>query len=113
MKKPRLLIEDWLSAAAIGVECIRERSTGQPPPDKRFNNFQQFARNGTVNDIMPFTLAWRACREGPFLTSREFRRTGIGRWHALSVPIPCNAHPGGAHRGRHALKSDAEHGGFR
>ena len=26
-ERPRLLIEDWLPAAAIGVECIRERST--------------------------------------------------------------------------------------
>jgi adenine-specific DNA methylase len=34
---PRLLIEDWLPAAAIGVECIRERSTGQQPPDKRLH----------------------------------------------------------------------------
>jgi len=31
------LIEEWLPAAAIGVECIRERSTGQQPPDKRFH----------------------------------------------------------------------------
>jgi adenine-specific DNA methylase len=37
MKKPRLLIEEWLPAAAIGVECIRERSTGQQPPDKRLH----------------------------------------------------------------------------
>src|SRR5512143_2823633 len=36
-KHPRLLIEDWLPAAAIGVESIRERSTGQQPPDKRFH----------------------------------------------------------------------------
>ncbi|MTW18314.1 DUF1156 domain-containing protein [Rhodoplanes serenus] len=36
-ERPRLLIEDWLPAAAIGVECIRERSTGQQPPDKRFH----------------------------------------------------------------------------
>jgi len=36
-KRPRLLIEDWLPAAAIGVECIRERSTGQQPPDKRLH----------------------------------------------------------------------------
>jgi adenine-specific DNA methylase len=35
--RPRLLIEDWLPAAATGVECIRERSTGQQPPDKRFH----------------------------------------------------------------------------
>jgi putative DNA methylase len=34
---PRLLIEEWLPAAAIGVECIRERSTGQQPPDKRMH----------------------------------------------------------------------------
>ena len=33
-ERPRLFIEDWLPAAAIGVECIRERSTGQQPPDK-------------------------------------------------------------------------------
>ncbi|MFH1072479.1 MAG: DUF1156 domain-containing protein, partial [Nanoarchaeota archaeon] len=36
-KAPRLLIEEWLPAAAIGVECTRERSTGQQPPDKRFH----------------------------------------------------------------------------
>ncbi len=36
-KRPRLLIEDWLPAAAIGVECTRERSTGQQPPDKRLH----------------------------------------------------------------------------
>src|SRR5690348_13589709 len=35
--RPRLLIEDWLPAAAVGVECIRERSTGQQPPDKRLH----------------------------------------------------------------------------
>ena len=35
--RPRLLIEDWLPAAAIGVECMRERSTGQQPPDKRLH----------------------------------------------------------------------------
>ena len=34
---PRLLIEEWLPAAAIGVECMRERSTGQQPPDKRLH----------------------------------------------------------------------------
>ncbi len=35
MKKPRLLIEDWLPAAAIGVECMREKKPGKnsfPPP---------------------------------------------------------------------------------
>ena len=37
MKPPRLLIEEWLPAAAIGVECVRERSTGQQPPDKRLH----------------------------------------------------------------------------
>ncbi len=36
-KPPRVLIEDWLPAAAIGVECMRERSTGQQPPDKRLH----------------------------------------------------------------------------
>lgn len=37
MSRPRVLIEEWLPAAAIGVECIRERSTGQQPPDKRLH----------------------------------------------------------------------------
>src|SRR5688572_21666026 len=36
-ERPRVLIENWLPAAAIGVECIRERSTGQQPPDKRLH----------------------------------------------------------------------------
>ncbi len=35
--QPRLLIEEWLPAAAIGVECIRERSTGQQPPHARLH----------------------------------------------------------------------------
>jgi len=34
---PRVLIEEWLPAAAIGVEYTRERSTGQQPPDKRLH----------------------------------------------------------------------------
>lgn len=33
----RLLIEDWLPAAAIGVESKRERSTGQNPPNARLH----------------------------------------------------------------------------
>jgi adenine-specific DNA methylase len=37
MTRPRLLIEEWLPAQAIGVECARERSTGQQPPDKRLH----------------------------------------------------------------------------
>jgi len=35
--RPRLLIEEWLPAPALGVECMRERSTGQQPPDKRLH----------------------------------------------------------------------------
>lgn len=34
---PRLLIEEWLPAAAIGVECMRERSTGLNPPNARLH----------------------------------------------------------------------------
>lgn len=34
---PRLLIEEWLPAAAIGVECMRERATGQNPPNARLH----------------------------------------------------------------------------
>jgi len=36
-EKPRVLIEEWLPAAAIGVECMRERSTGQNPPNARLH----------------------------------------------------------------------------
>ena len=37
MSRARLLIEEWLPAQAIGVECMRERATGQQPPDKRLH----------------------------------------------------------------------------
>ena len=38
MKKPRLLIEEWLPAAAIGVECMREEgSLSAKPPTKYFH----------------------------------------------------------------------------
>lgn len=35
--RPRLLIEEWLPAAAIGVESMRERSTGLNPPNARLH----------------------------------------------------------------------------
>ncbi len=35
--RPRLLIEEWLPAAAIGVESLRERSTGLNPPNARLH----------------------------------------------------------------------------
>lgn len=34
---PRVLIEEWLPAAAIGVECMRERGTGNNPPNARLH----------------------------------------------------------------------------
>jgi putative DNA methylase len=34
--RPRLLIEDWLPAAAIGVECMRERGTVSAMPPTMF-----------------------------------------------------------------------------
>jgi len=37
LKSPRLLIEEWLPAAALGVESIRERSTGLNPPNARLH----------------------------------------------------------------------------
>jgi adenine-specific DNA methylase len=37
MKKPRLLIEEWLPAAATGVECMREQGTGLNPPNARLH----------------------------------------------------------------------------
>lgn len=35
--RPRLLIEEWLPAPAIGVECMRENSTGLHPPPNRLH----------------------------------------------------------------------------
>ena len=35
--RPRVLIEEWLPAAAIGVECMRERSTGSNPPNAQLH----------------------------------------------------------------------------
>lgn len=37
MTRPRLLIEEWLPAQAIGVECMRENSTGLHPPPNRLH----------------------------------------------------------------------------
>lgn len=37
MTKPRLLIEEWLPVQAIGVECMRENSTGLHPPPNRLH----------------------------------------------------------------------------
>ncbi len=34
---PRVLIEEWLPIEEAGIECLRERSTGQQPPDKRLH----------------------------------------------------------------------------
>jgi len=36
-ERPRLLIEDWLPAAALGVECMRENSSGRHPGPNRFH----------------------------------------------------------------------------
>lgn len=35
--RPKVLIEEWLPAAAISVECMRERSTGLNPPNARLH----------------------------------------------------------------------------
>jgi len=35
--RPRVFIEEWLPAAAIGVESMRERSTGLNPPNARLH----------------------------------------------------------------------------
>ncbi|MDH7602029.1 MAG: DUF1156 domain-containing protein, partial [Armatimonadota bacterium] len=35
--RPRLLIEEWLPVQAIGIECMRENSTGLHPPPNRLH----------------------------------------------------------------------------
>jgi putative DNA methylase len=38
MNKPRLLIEEWLPAQAIGIECARENQFMAPfPPNRRLH----------------------------------------------------------------------------
>jgi hypothetical protein len=63
IKQPKVLIEEWIPAAAIGIECIRERSTGQQPPDKRLHVW--WARrplcasrpgNGALNTLIQLAL---------------------------------------------------------
>lgn len=63
MRPPRLLISEWLPAAAIGVECIRERATGQQSPDKRLDVW--WARR-------PLTAS-RAAALGSLLPANFFR----------------------------------------
>jgi putative DNA methylase len=35
--RPRVLIEEWLPAGAVGVECMREKGTGLNPPPNRLH----------------------------------------------------------------------------
>ncbi|MGQ9684201.1 MAG: DUF1156 domain-containing protein [Anaerolineae bacterium] len=58
MARPRLLIEEWLPVPAIGVECMRERSTGQQPPDKRLHVWWarrplRVARAAVLGSLLP------------------------------------------------------------
>jgi adenine-specific DNA methylase len=79
------LIEDWLPAAAIGVECMRERSTGQQPPDKRLHVW--WARR-------PLTVS-RAAVLGSLLPA-DFRRDVfeklLGFWGSSKHIVSAQAH---------------------
>jgi putative DNA methylase len=59
MSKPRLLIEEWLPCQAIGVECMRERSTGQQPPDKRLHVWWARRPLTVIVDPIVNTTSWR------------------------------------------------------
>lgn len=92
--RPRLLIEEWLPAAALGVECMRERSTGQQPPDKRLHIW--WARR-------PLTVS-RAAALGSLLPAdfpREVfeRLMGFGRSgrELVAVRQALDMKPAGAH----------------
>jgi putative DNA methylase len=65
MARTRLLIEDWFPAAAVGVESMRERGTGQNPPNARLHVW--FARR-------PLTAS-RATVLGSVLPANFDRRT--------------------------------------
>ena len=65
MARTRLLIEDWFPAAAVGVESMRERGTGQNPPNARLHVW--FARR-------PLTAS-RATILGSVLPANFDRRT--------------------------------------
>jgi adenine-specific DNA methylase len=65
MNQPKLLIEEWLPAQAIGVECMRENSTGLHPPPNRLHVW--WARR-------PLTIS-RAAVLGSLLPADFDRRT--------------------------------------
>jgi putative DNA methylase len=97
--RPRLLIEEWLPAAAIGVECIRERSTGQQPPDKRFHVWWarrplSASRAAVLASVLPSDFPreiferllgfGRSSRE--LVTIRELMNTGVRVPGGFGVP---------------------------
>ena len=82
MARTRLLIEDWFPAGAVGVECMRERGTGQNPPNARLHVW--FARRPLV--------ASRAAILGSILPA-QFDRTTFERllgFYASGVTIEKN-----------------------
>ena len=50
-ERPRVLIEDWLPAAAIGVERITERSTGQQLPKNASTSGGRGAGRGPAPEL--------------------------------------------------------------
>jgi hypothetical protein len=76
MNRSRLLIEGWPPAAAIGVESIRDRSTGQQPPDKRLHAWwarRQLAasRAAVLGSLLPADFPREA-----FVRLQDFGRPG-------------------------------------
>lgn len=113
---PRLLIEDWLPAAAIGVECIRERSTGQQPPDKRMHVWWArrplaVSRAAVLGSLLPADFPRDKFERllGFWGTSKQIlaaqQRLDWARVHGEKIPNP---HGGRAFRNQPPAK-DFEH----
>lgn len=79
--RARLLIEEWLPAAVIGLECIRERSTGQQPSGKRLHVWwvrrplvvSRVARGHTPSFARPMTSPMAPPISAPRKRSRRSR----------------------------------------
>jgi putative DNA methylase len=68
MTKPRLLIEEWLPVQAIGIECMRENSTGLHPPPNRLHVWWArrpltISRAAVLGSLLPADFD-RECFEG-------------------------------------------------
>ena len=79
MIRPRVLIEDWLPIAEIGVESLRENSTGKHPPPNRFHVWWarrplMASRAAVLASLLPsWSEDWSGDLRDQFLTEEHYR----------------------------------------